>query len=176
MVDDVAEVQIRPATTEDALPIAQVHIESRRHAYSGVVSEEYLAGLDPEKRATGWRRTIEEAPEQGVRVWVAEDDVEGGVVGFASLGPSRDEDADRDALEIYTIYLLPDAWGRGVARRLLRTLLEEVPPNATVSLWVLAANERAQHFYRRNGFVADGVERLEELGDARYREVRWVRG
>lgn len=176
MVEDVAEVNIRPATPDDAESIARVHIASWREAYAGIVSEELLAGLDVERRTEQWRRILDSAGGDGTRVWVAQDDEDQHIAGFASLGPSRDEDADRSTLEIYTIYLEPDAWGHGVARKLMRTLLEAVPADSRVTLWVLAANERAQHFYRRNGFVADGVERLEEFGGEQLREVRWVRG
>jgi ribosomal protein S18 acetylase RimI-like enzyme len=45
-----------------------------------------------------------------------------------------------------------------------------------VTLWVLADNERARHFYRRHGFQADGVERIDEVGGAELLEVRYRRG
>lgn len=175
MVEDVAEVKIRPATPDDAEGIAKVHLASLREAYAGIVSADALAGLDLDERVERWRRTLT-SDQPDTYVWVAEDDEDGHVTGFASLGPSRDEDADRSTLEIYTIYLEPHAWGHGVARKLMRTLLDVVPAGSRVTLWVLAANERAQRFYRRNGFVPDGVERLEAFGDEQLREVRWVRG
>ena len=59
------------------------------------------------------------------KVWVALDDEDARITGFASVGPSRDEDADRTTLEIYTIYLEPSVWGHGVARDLMRTILAE---------------------------------------------------
>jgi ribosomal protein S18 acetylase RimI-like enzyme len=176
MVDDLGDVTIRTATVEDAAQIAAVHIASWREAYAGEVSEDYLANLDTQERADTWRRRIEDAENNGVTIWVAEDDEDGHVVGFASLGPSRDEDADRSTLEIYTIYLEPAAWGQGVARKLMRTILAEVPDGTTVTLWVLGTNARAQHFYRRHGFVADGIERLEAFGDVQLSELRYVRG
>ncbi|MCL3860536.1 GNAT family N-acetyltransferase [Actinotalea sp. K2] len=173
MVDDLLDVVIRPATLDDAAPIATVHIASWREAYTGVVAEDYLAGLDVTARTAWWTEVLD-GSRRGTSVWVAE--LEGQVVGFASLGPSLDEDADRDTLQIYTIYLEPSFWGHGVARELMRTVLSAVPGGATVTLWVLAANDRARHFYRRNGFVADGVERLEEFGGDRLKEIRYRRG
>ncbi|WP_024287837.1 GNAT family N-acetyltransferase [Cellulomonas sp. KRMCY2] len=173
MVEDLIDVTIRPATVDDAEAIAQVHVASWRQAYTGVVAEDYLAGLDVTSRAAWWREHLGGAT-RGLRVWVAQD--EGRVVGFSSLGPSIDEDAERNTLQIYTIYLEPTFWGHGVARELMRTVLSSVPDGAPVTLWVLAANERARHFYRRNGFTADGVERLEEIGGERHREVRYRRG
>nr|WP_297425166.1 GNAT family N-acetyltransferase [uncultured Actinotalea sp.] len=176
MVDDVGEALIRSATVDDAEQIAAVHIASWREAYAGAVPEDYLASLDQGQRAEAWRTQLGEAEHADLKVWVAEDADDAHVLGFASLGPSRDEDADRTTLEIHTIYLEPSAWGQGVARRLMRTMLEHVPDGARVTLWVLASNDRAAHFYRRHGFVPDGIERLSTYGDERLTEVRYVRG
>ena len=173
MVDDLAEVTIRTASVEDAEPIARVHIASLREGYAGVIADDYLATLDVDERAERWRAQLA-ADSPDTKVWVAEQ--EGAVVGFASLAPSRDEDAERDTLEIPAIYLEPSAWGHGVARELMRTVVAAVPENVSVTLWVLDANERARHFYRRNGFSPDGVERLEEIGGQAYREIRYRRG
>lgn len=173
MVEDVTEVLIRPATVRDAERIAHVHVTSWREAYSDVLPSEVLAHLDEGKRTEQWREILTDL-DRGTSVWVAEE--EDAVLGFASLGPSRDEDADRTTLEIYTIYLEPSAWGHGVARELMRTVLSAVPDTSTVTLWALDANDRARHFYRRNGFTADGVERMEEIGGQHFREVRYRRG
>ena len=173
MVDELPDVTIRPATVEDAEEIAAVHVASWRQAHTGVVAEEYLAGLDVDARAAWWRTQLEQGSPR-VRVWVAED--EGRVVGFSSLGPSLDDDAGRDTLQIYTIYLEPSAWGRGIARELLRTVLAAVPAGVPVTLWVLEANARARHFYRRHGFSPDGVARIEEIGAERFTEMRYRRG
>lgn len=173
MVEDVTEVSIRPATPDDAERIAVVHIASWREAYQGAVPDEYLSSLDETSRAEDWRTTLSQL-DRGHHVWVAED--EDGIVGFSFLGPSRDEDADRTTMEIYSIYLDPHAWGRGVARELMRTTLGAVPADAAVTLWALDTNERARHFYRRSGFTPDGVEKMEEFGGEYLREIRYRRG
>ena len=121
--------------------------------------------------ATGTRRR-----PSGRRAAIDMAEDEGAIVGFSYLGPSRDEDAERTTMEIYAIYLDPHAWGRGVARELMRTTLAAVPDGAAVTLWALDANERARHFYRRNGFVPDGVEKMEEFGGEYLKEVRYRRG
>lgn len=172
-MEDVVEVTIRPATVEDASSIAQVHAVSWREAYAGVISADYLAGLDVNGKAEQWRGVLALLPRPDASLWVAQRGEQ--IVGFAHLAPSRDEDAERSTMEIHAIYLEPRAWGQGVARELIRTVLAAVPADSPVTLWVLAANERARHFYRRNGFVADGVERLEQIGDETYTEVRYRR-
>jgi hypothetical protein len=42
------------------------------------------------------------------------------------------------------------------------------------SLWVLAGNERAERFYRADGWLPDGVERRDELRGAPADEVRFT--
>ncbi|NMR21185.1 GNAT family N-acetyltransferase [Cellulomonas fimi] len=173
MGETLEDLTIRPADVSDAPEIARVHVASWREAYDGIVAADYLASLDVDERAGRWAERLRTGPRDDVRTWVAA--AGSRALGFASLGPARDEDAARNEQEIYSIYLDPGMWGKGVARELMRTVLAEVPDGAPVSLWVLAANERARHFYRRHGFAADGTERMHERGGAPLLEVRYRR-
>src|SRR5690606_10291226 len=153
MVTELSEVTIRPAGPADASAIAAVHIASWRGAYAGIVPDEYLASLDHDQREKHW---VQSLSTPGARTWLA--DADGRTIGFATLGPSRDEDAEPGDLEIYAIYLDPESWGRGVARDLLRTMLGEVSPGPPVTLIVHDVAACSRRFYRRHGFVPDGVE------------------
>ncbi|GAB3168487.1 GNAT family N-acetyltransferase [Myceligenerans halotolerans] len=170
MAAQLDEVSIRPARAEDADDIARVDIASWRGAYSEMLPGSYLSSLDAEERAALWRDAV---AAEGTRILVAE--TSGGTVGFTSVGPSRDEDAEDGDLEIYAIYLHPKAWGSGVARDLMRQVLGDVPDGASVTLWILAENERAQHFYRRHGFAPDGTERIDEIGGKPMTQLRYRR-
>lgn len=173
MIEQIDEVTIRVAGATDAAGIAAVHVRSWQEAYAGIVPADYLESLDVTARTGSWTDHLRHGPEDGVRTWVAQAGER--VIGFVSVGPSRDEDASRGDREIYSIYLDPGMWGHGVARDLMRTVLTELGDRTRLSLWVLAANERARHFYRRHGFHPDGVERLEEIGGAELLEVRYRR-
>ena len=168
------EIHIRPAGPSDAGAIARVHVASWQEAYAGIVPMDYLTALDPVERQQRWTAQLTQGPVEGVRTWVADNGT--GIVGFACVGPARDEDAARNQEEIYAMYLDPGYWGKGVARDLMRTVLSDVPAGTPLSLWVLADAERARHFYRRHGFTPDGSERLEALGGANLLEVRLRRG
>jgi len=170
---ELAEVTVRHAEVTDAAAIAGVHVRSWQEAYAGVVPAEYLDALDPQQRAEQWARHLAAGPADHVVTWVALTGPR--VVGFVSVGPARDEDADPHDREVYSLYLDPGTWGHGVARDLVRTALAEVGEHTPVSLWVLAANERARHFYRRHGFQPDGVERYDEIGGAQLLKVRYYR-
>ena len=168
MTVDFDGVTIRPASPADAERIAQVHVTSWQGAYAGLLPAEYLAGLDLQARASRWESVLTSSPDK--RVLLAEQGPR--TLGFASFGPSGDEDAEPTTAELYAMYLEPDTWGRGVARDLLRTVLGEVPVGSQMTLWVLDGNDRAQRFYRRHGFHPDGVERIEEYGGTPLTEIR----
>ena len=168
------EVTIRTAQVADAAGIADVHVRSWREAYTGIVPDAYLASLDPQQRTPVWTDNLRRGPDDHVLTWVAEAD--GRIVGFATLGPGRDEDVRQGDCEIYSIYLEPQQWGHGIARDLMRTVVAEAGARTRILLWVLADNERAQHFYRRHGFEPDSVEKFAPVGGTELLEVRYRRG
>src|SRR5690349_7569365 len=128
MTVDLEGLTIRPATPDDALRIAQVHVVSWQGAYTGLLPAEYLAGLDPSMRVRQWQSVLSgEDRRDDHRVLVAEQG--GHTLGFASFGPSSDEDADPGTHELYAMYLEPGAWVKGVARELMRTVIAQVPPS-----------------------------------------------
>ncbi|WP_240675150.1 GNAT family N-acetyltransferase [Cellulomonas endophytica] len=172
--EELDEPIVRPATPADAAGIAAVHVRSWQEAYAGIVPDAFLQGLDPVDKARTWTVYLQQAESDDVQHWVAVQD--GQVVGFASVGPSRDEDARRHEREIYSMYLDPGRWGRGVARDLMRSVVGAAGDRTPLGLWVLADNERAQKFYRRHGFQPDGVERYEDIGGADLLQVRYRRG
>lgn len=175
MTVDLDGVTIRAATPEDATRIAQVHVASWQSAYAELLPADYLAGLDPQVRARRWESVLGNAEDTGTAGHVLVAEQGGRTLGFASFGLSADEDADPGTHELYAMYLEPRAWGKGVARELMRTVLGTVPPGAVMTLWVLAGNERAKHFYRRHGFQPDGIERIDEIGGVPVTELRYRR-
>ena len=162
------DVTIRQATTTDAEAIARVDIASWRGAYAEILPGSYLASLEVADRAGRWSADL---TAEGTSVLVAEDGT--GTVGFTSIGPCRDEDAEAGDLEIYATYLHPRVWGSGVARDLMRTVLGNLDSGTAVTLWILEGNERAQHFYRRHGFQPDGTERIDEIGGQPLTQLRF---
>ena len=148
---------IRAGTLEDAEATAQVHVASWAAAYT-------LEGPSLEQRLDLHRRF----PAS----FVAE--IEGEVVGFVGVGPSRDPDAEG---ELYTIYVDPGRWGTGVGRELIRAGEERLRGlgYGKVVLWVLDGNRRAQRFYESAGWAADGEQRTIEFVGETIAEVRYAK-
>src|SRR5450830_1018151 len=113
---------IRQALPSDAKAIAQVHISSWQQAYRDLIPAEYLNALDATlaQRESSWIRSIESAESN---VWVAELNQQ--VVGWISVGASRDEDAaEGNAGEVMAIYVLASHWQTGVGLALWKAGLQ----------------------------------------------------
>jgi len=165
-------VEVRGALPAEAMAVAEVHVRSWQLAYRGLLPDAYLASLRPEDRAARYTFDRAGAPDPATIVAL----VGGVIAGFATTGPARD-DEDRGAGELLALYVDPPLWGRGIGRRLIvdarRRLLEN--GFAEAILWVLAGNNRAERFYRADGWVADGESRDEEVWGVMASEVRYRR-
>jgi ribosomal protein S18 acetylase RimI-like enzyme len=142
---------VRAATHEDVAAVARVHVRSWQVAYRGLLPDEYLDALRAEDRAA--RYTFGAADPSTI---VATD---GGVIrGFATIGAARDADG---AGELFALYVDPEAWGLGIGRRLIAEARAMLAARAFTEavLWVLAGNDRAERFYRSDGWLADGRQK-----------------
>jgi GNAT superfamily N-acetyltransferase len=167
----MATVRIRPATSEDALAIGTIHVNSWRATYRGMMPDAVLEDLSVDQRVERWHTRLSGPLAAGQICYVAE--VDGAVTGFAFAGPSHDEGAAPETFEVFAIYLDPSCVGLGHGAALLGDVLREAAAQGAeaVTLWVLEANARARRFYERQGFVADGAETYDERLQAR--ELRY---
>lgn len=108
-------LMVRPATAADARGIAEVHVETWRVAYDGIVAADRLAYLSLEHREQRWRTSIEapEDPTFVVDVAVLDDEV----LGFCATSRCRDDDVDADVGEVQALYGIPDIGGVASDRR-----------------------------------------------------------
>ena len=143
---------LRPAVPADAEVGAALHRACWREAYGAWADPKLLAQrlADTDHWVTAWADQVVDGPPRMLAI--APD---GEAVGFAVVGRSRDEDAPTP-YELYALYTRASWWGTGLGQQ----LWEAVKPDGPCSLWVLADNLRAQAFYRRNGFKADGAREL----------------
>jgi GNAT superfamily N-acetyltransferase len=164
----MADMDIRPATSDDVEAIGRVHAMSRKAAYAGLVPDEALAGITPATQAAAWRARLADL-QPPFAMYVA---VDGGRVEGLALGSGRDEEGTLNALHV-----MPNLYGDGVGQSLHDRLLADFARwrCGTAVLWVLDGNERAQSFYRRNGWVHDGGRTSHEVGGAVVPALRYRR-
>ncbi len=163
---------LRPAEYSDSEGISRVHTRSWQSAYRGLLPDEWLDALRWQDRKVRWDAIL--TSEKKRHVYVATNS-QREIVGFASSGPSRDEDIDQERVhELYAIYLSPESWGKGIGTALLNVIMKEVPKTATrLELWVLEENFSGRRFYESKGFILDGATKLAEIDGHQLEEVRY---
>jgi ribosomal protein S18 acetylase RimI-like enzyme len=144
-----AAATIRPATSRDARGIANVHVESWRSTYSGIMPDNVLANLSIDEREVLWQTSLRDEDFGRTKfAFVAEQGSE--IVGFIDGGPARN--APEFEAEIFSIYLLASQQGRGLGRRLMNSLADRFVESGFRSciVGVLAAN-LSRGFYEALG-------------------------
>lgn len=152
--------RVRRWVAGDAERIGWVHSQSRQHAYAVLVPPDALARVTPEQQASVWRVRMAGLPDQHVGIVVEQ---EGEVVGFA-LGQF---DPGTGA-ELTAIHVLPERQGTGAGQALIDTVVGAFRGwgVSDAYLHVIEGNERAQAFYRRNGWRLTGRAGSHKVGGA----------
>jgi GNAT superfamily N-acetyltransferase len=159
-------MNIRPATREDAEAIETIRVRGWQVAYRHVFPPAELDALAVD--ASRWRPRLA-SPPHGWSTFVAEDGA--AVVGFASVGPSRDVEG---LGELYAIYVHPESWSTGAGRALIVRAEDRLASDYdAATLWVLEDNPRARTFYERAGWAPDGARKAEDRWGVRAPEVRY---
>lgn len=170
---------VRNATAADAGHIARIRVASWRVAYDGLLPAQLLDRLDVQtearRRATQWARRHADPRAAEFIAWQGDEPV-----GWASVGPCRDDDAAAAVRgELFALYALPAHWSTGVGHALILAAEDALQSAGfrSASLWMLASNARAAAFYERHGWREDGVVKDDDrltrpLGLAPLREQR----
>ena len=159
-------VTIRQAQAGDAAEMARVNVRSWRETYRGVMADRVLDDPElPAVRERFWTTVLSDERYRANRVAVAERD--GELIGIAMAGPPQAFELQWDT-HLYVLYVVAAEHGTGAGAALLDAVVD---PHDSAALWVADPNPRAQAFYRKHGFVADGTVAV----DDGVREIRMVR-
>jgi ribosomal protein S18 acetylase RimI-like enzyme len=147
--------------------MARVKVQCWQETYRGLMSD---AVLDDSgflaARERFWTAALTDERYRENRVAVAERD--GEMVGIAMSGPPSNAGATWTR-QLYVLYVYSADHGTGAGPALLEAVVD---PEESAALWVADPNPRAQAFYRKYGFVADGTAQVEDG----VREIHMVRG
>jgi ribosomal protein S18 acetylase RimI-like enzyme len=161
-----SSLTVRPARVEDAAQMARVNVRCWQETYRGLMSDVVLDDPGfPVARERFWTSALTNERYRENRTAVAERD--GEMVGIAMSGPPLDAGATW-ARQLYVLYVVATHHGTGAGPALLEAVVD---PEESVVLWVADPNPRAQAFYRKHGFAADGAAQVEDG----VREIRMVR-
>jgi GNAT superfamily N-acetyltransferase len=143
-----AGLLVRIATPEDAISIAQLHAESWRRTYRGVMSDAYLAEEVVADRESLWTERLS-SPSATQHVWVAEQNAK--LCGFACAYTNAD--LKWGAL-LDNLHVSLTMHRRGIGRRLLSEVaawVDRVESSGRWHLWVVQSNAAAISFYEAQG-------------------------
>ncbi len=162
-----SEIVIRPVRNTDAESLGRVHVQCWHETYDHLISEAALQKLSPKRLADLWSQWASLGDEYRQAAAL----IDGEIIGFASSGPARDEDAPTGR-QLYTLYLLKEFQGTGTGQQLFDAVTDA---GESLYLWVAEDNPRARAFYKRNGLLPNGVVHEEPILGESIEEVMLVR-
>ena len=166
------QITFRPANVNDARGIAQVHVDTWRTTYAGIVPETFLKDLSYERRERQWQ-SFYLNPNPRSHLWLGLDGDT--IVGFSSGGLERGAEIHEG--EVYAIYLLKNYHGQGIGKELFRRSFASMDADGFTSImvWALIDNPTCD-FYRRMG-GQEFSEKIVEIGGENLKEIsfRWTK-
>ncbi len=153
--------KIRLAVLHDAAALGSIQAASHVATYPGIIPDSILGKLSAERLTDRFRSRLTAAAGATAssrhRLWVIE--ANGVVVGYAATEPGASTflPPPDGAGEMESLYLFPNAIGRGFGRALHEHAINDLFARGfdPLVLWAFEANERARRFYERAGWVLD---------------------
>lgn len=138
-------VSVRVATLADLEAVIDIGTTTWWATYPPIAGDDYVV----EGLARWWTPESTRPGIEAGRVRVAEES--GRPVGMASYSVSG------PVIDLWKLYVLPDAQGTGAGSALLASVVEAAAPEqTTIRLAHKDGNARARAFYERKGFVETG--------------------
>ena len=167
---ELVSIDTHRAKLQEASEVAQVHLESWRAAYRGIIPHAQLEQMIARRGDGWWNRAI----SRGTHVLVIE--FNGVIAGYATVGINRARTLPYEG-EVYELYMRPEYQGIGLGKQLFqnaRRALSEYGLKNNV-LWVLAENQSACEFYERLGGVLV-ARSTESFGDKILKKLAYAWG
>lgn len=158
---------IRNMRRSDEAEVGRLYVRSWQAGYKGLLPQNYLDGLG----AWRWDSKFTDLPGSFVITDGA------AIVGHSCARPAADE-AMSGWGEVWTLYVLPEYWGRGCGRALLDNSVNWLNEQGfdRVYLWVLETNSRARRFYENCGFSETQDTIQCDIAGIKVTDIRYVRG
>ena len=161
---------VREAVKSDSKDLANIIVESWKSAYRDIIpGDEMIRFLDKERRQKQFEKFIEDDEIVLIGFY---NNIPCGLV-FANK--ENDEELE-DCGSIYSIYLLEEYWGKGLATKLMETVTSILKEYGCkkISLWVYEENKRAINFYEKSKFIFDGNKKESHFSNKPI-ELRYIR-
>lgn len=161
-------VQTRWAQLGDHLAITEVFYACWTQSYRGVLPDRLVDSLGWDDASKLWQRVLTEVAPGELVLAVAGTGANEQVLGVLRLDPAESSTGEPGWGMIHSLYVSPNAQGRGVGTLLLnvaRSSLEEFGCTQA-RLWVFRDNHPSRKFYHAHGGLPTGQERVQpEFGE-----------
>ncbi|MGW5056517.1 N-acetyltransferase family protein [Streptomyces sp. NPDC004096] len=167
MLSEFREVQVRPGVESDLAALTDLY----NHYVRKTPITFDTAVFTPEER----RPWLLSHPEDGpYRLMVATDPESGTILGYATSSAFRPKPAYATSVEV-TVYLAPQATGRGVGTRLYTALFESLAGQDLHRAYagIAQPNAASVRLHERLGFRHIGTYREVGYKFGRYWDVAW---
>lgn len=148
---------IRVAAKNDVQQIAEVHVQSWKETYHGMIKQEILDELSVEQRVQLWNQLVD---DQNHQLLVYE--LNGNVAGFLDgyLNPNG------VVAEIRAFYFVKEIKGKGIGRKMFKLFYQciQLKNFQTLRLGVINKNP-SRYFYEKMGGKVVGEEEIPEYGE-----------
>lgn len=161
---------LREMTESDCSAIGELYAAAWKEGYRGLIAGELLDKLTPEAYAV--RSRANGFLDAGSFVVV-----ESGRIAAHCHSRAANEPQMRGWGEIHTLYTHPDFWRQGFGAAVLRRAEEWLAEQGykNVYLYVLEGNERAERFYKAQGYFPNGDTLCCDLGGVIVTDNRFVK-
>lgn len=160
---------IRKCEEKDLPDIAEIHIQTWRKAYRGIVDDVILDNLNTERSFQNFNRVLNDPDEF---FYVAE--YADKTVGFMTFSLKSRSDVFFCFAEISCIYILPDFQGKGIGKRLMSHAFKVIRDNgiSKIMLWALKDNYQKLFYQSCGGKIFS--EKDHPIKGKSYRVESWV--
>jgi GNAT superfamily N-acetyltransferase len=144
-------MKLRKALPSDAAAVAELHTDSWRNTYRGILSDYFLDHEIFENRLAHWQRRLSDRQPDTQLVLLAEEP--GQLIGFTCV--FLDADPRWGAL-LDNLHVRFDTQSRGVGRQLMSQAIAWIlkkRPDSGLYLWLFEGNHQARGFYERLGGI-----------------------
>jgi len=164
---------IRDYQNSDLPALAHLHSASKYAAEKGIIFDDDLALFTPDYYQDKWQEWSQ-WEDSTIHVAVNDDQT---MIGFCCFGRVKTRpDFDKGVVprfggEVYSLYIHPDYFGRGVGKALFIDACHHLIDQKITSLllWTMKKNKRACGFYDAMGGERVGKKRI-DIGDKSWAE------
>lgn len=160
-------MNIRRMSNADEAEVGRLYVRSWQAGYKGLLPQAYLDGLE----ASRWNSKFTDLPGSFVIT-------DGDTIAGHSCARAAADEAMSGWGEVWTLYVLPEYWGKGFGTALLENSVSWLNGQNfdRVYLWALDSNTRARRFYEHRGFSETSDTLQCDIAGITVTDIRYVRG